>query len=237
MSDPQLDEALIKDLTGGDTISARFLHKEWFDFKPTHALWMYGNHKPRIKGKDEGIWRRPLLVPFTVMIPEGRRDKRLKERLLEERSGILNWVIAGCLMWQKEGLAVPPLVREATERYREESDSVQEFVNERCVRNREKETKSSAVYESYKRWCDGIGDDAEGTGDDSNLPKQALTLKEFKQALESKGFIQKRKKDGMYWIGLGLKDGARSSKMQDQKENRFGTAHIIVRSNSFAEAA
>ena len=89
-----LDEALIKDLTGGDTIVARFLHKEYFEFTPTHKLWVYGNHKPRIEGTDEGIWRRVLLIPFTVTIPEDEQEQTFAGAY-EELSGILAWAVRG----------------------------------------------------------------------------------------------------------------------------------------------
>ena len=92
-----LAEALVKQLTGGDTITARFLFKEFFDFKPQFKIWLAANHKPNISGSDHGIWRRIRLVPFTVTIPEQERDPRLTQKLAEELPGILAWAVRGCL--------------------------------------------------------------------------------------------------------------------------------------------
>jgi putative DNA primase/helicase len=93
----RLQESLIKDVTGGDTISARFMHREFFDFKPQFKLWMRGNHKPQIRGTDEGIWRRIHLIPFLVTIPKREQDKGLVDKLKRELPGILNWALGGVL--------------------------------------------------------------------------------------------------------------------------------------------
>ena len=106
-------EGLIKDLTGDDTIAARFLHKEFFEFKPRFKLCLRGNHKPRITGTDDGIWRRIHLIPFQVQIPEAERDPNLLNKLLKELPGILNWALAGFQEWRKEGLKPPRRVVEA----------------------------------------------------------------------------------------------------------------------------
>ena len=88
----RLAESAIKDLTGGDTVSARFMRGEWFDFKPTFKLWVATNHKPVVRGTDSAIWDRIRLIPFTVTIPEDERDKHLPARLLAELPGILAWI-------------------------------------------------------------------------------------------------------------------------------------------------
>jgi putative DNA primase/helicase len=103
----RFDEAKLKDLTGGDTLSARFLHQEFFDFRPTHKLVIRGNHKPAIHGTDEGIWRRLRLVPFTVQIPTEEQDRDLLVKLRAELPGILRWAVEGCLDWQRNGLKPP----------------------------------------------------------------------------------------------------------------------------------
>jgi putative DNA primase/helicase len=115
-----LAEGLVKDLTGGDTIAARFLRAEWFDFRPEFKLWLATNHKPVIRGTDKGIWDRIRPIPFTVSIPEERQDKELANKLMTELAGILAWAVRGCLEWQRTGLGVPEEVREATEGYRTE---------------------------------------------------------------------------------------------------------------------
>ena len=98
----QINESLMKSVTGEDSLTARFLYGEYFSFKPTFKIFMATNHKPKIRGADNGIWRRIKMIPFTVTIPPEQRDKKLTEKLIAENSGILNWLIAGYAMWKKE---------------------------------------------------------------------------------------------------------------------------------------
>src|ERR1035438_4827060 len=100
----RLDEAKIKQITGGDTVTARFLNKEFFEFRPEFKIWLATNHRPTIKGTDDGIWRRIRLVPFAVQIPEDKVDQRLRGKLVAEASGILNWMIAGLEDYRSGGL-------------------------------------------------------------------------------------------------------------------------------------
>ena len=95
----RFDEAKIKEMTGGDTISARFMRAEFFEFVPQFKLWLCCNHKPQIKGQDTAIWRRIHLIPFNLTIPEAERDKDLPAKLKEELPGILRWAVIGCLNW------------------------------------------------------------------------------------------------------------------------------------------
>lgn len=148
-------ESRLKTLTGGDTIVARFLHKEYFDFTATHKFWISGNYKPSIKGTDMGIWRRIRLIPFTVTIPEEKKDKRLTEKLKSEMSGILNWAIAGCLRWQSEGLKVPSCVKRATEEYRAAEDEVGQFITEATAPHGE--VTKGELHQHYLAWCDKSG--------------------------------------------------------------------------------
>ena len=148
-------ESRLKSLTGSDTITARFLHKEWFDFAPTHKFWISGNHKPAIKGTDMGIWRRIRLIPFTVTIPEEKKDKRLTEKLKSEMPGILNWAIAGCLRWQSEGLQVPSCVKRATDEYRAAEDVVGQFIDEATAPHGE--VTKGELHQHYLAWCDKSG--------------------------------------------------------------------------------
>jgi len=111
----RLSEALVKQLTGGDTIAARKLHKDFFEFKAEFKLWLTGNHKPNIRGNDDGMWRRIKLVPFNETIPEEERDTELPEKLRDEASGILNWMIKGCLAWKEDGLQTPDAVTDRKE--------------------------------------------------------------------------------------------------------------------------
>ncbi|HSY21914.1 MAG TPA: phage/plasmid primase, P4 family [Polyangiaceae bacterium] len=121
------DESLTKDLTGGDPIECRRMREDFWSFDPTHKLFVAGNHKPTVRGDDEGIWRRMRLVPWLVNLAENEQDKTLPDKLLAEAPGILAWCVRGCLSWQHNGLSEPSAVRAATTAYREENDSLGEF--------------------------------------------------------------------------------------------------------------
>jgi putative DNA primase/helicase len=117
-------ESTIKSLTGGDRITARRMREDFWEFAPTHKFFVCGNHRPRVRGGDEGIWSRMRLVPFEQFIRESERDPNLPAKLAAELPGILNWAIAGCLEWQKAGLQQPSAVATATAGYREAEDVV-----------------------------------------------------------------------------------------------------------------
>jgi len=147
-------------MTGGDTITARFLHKEFFDFKPVFKLWLRSNHKPVIKGTDEGIWRRIRMIPFVVNF-EGKEDKGLVDKLHAELPGILNWAVDGCLLWQKQGLEMPAIVSKATQQYRSSQDTVGLFLEEKTLSGSEflaHHTKASVLYKHYTEWCEEAGE-------------------------------------------------------------------------------
>jgi putative DNA primase/helicase len=125
----RLDEAKIKAITGGETISARFLHREWFEFRPEFKIWLSTNHRPTIKGTDDGIWRRIRLVPFTVQFQEKDQDKHLRGKLIAEASGILNWMIAGLEDYRAGGLRESEDITEATRNYRSGENWVEQFLD------------------------------------------------------------------------------------------------------------
>lgn len=129
----RLQEQKVKEMTGGDEMLVRNLHSDFVAFTPYFKLTFTGNHKLEIRGTDDGIWRRPLLFPFDVQIPEAERDEKLGDRLFEEeRSGILNWMIAGLLDYLEGGLQEPSQVLQATEEYRKDSDPVGDFLATGC---------------------------------------------------------------------------------------------------------
>ena len=103
----KLDEALVKQLTGGDPITSRFLFQEYFEHRPTFKLFMAVNHKPEIRGADHGIWRRLRMIPFNVIIKDDEMDRELIGKLAKELPGILAWAVQGCLEWQRSGLGMP----------------------------------------------------------------------------------------------------------------------------------
>jgi putative DNA primase/helicase len=147
------DEALTKDLTGGDPISARRMREDHWEFIPTHKLFMAGNHKPAVRGADEGIWRRIRLVPWLVQITEKEKDVNLKKRLLKELPGILRWAVQGCLAWQKRGLDMPAIVQEATAQYRDESDVLGQFLNTNLTFTANVITPRYIIRELYEAYC------------------------------------------------------------------------------------
>jgi putative DNA primase/helicase len=154
----RLDEELVKRMTGGERITARFMHHDWFEFEPVLKLFLAVNHKPTIFGDDEGIWRRIHLWPFTVSIAEDDQDKRLSEKLLAERPGILAWAVQGCLEWQRSGLQPPEAVRQATRDYRAEYDSLGRFWEDRCQAQPKSITASAALIKVYEAWCQENGE-------------------------------------------------------------------------------
>lgn len=187
----RLAEALIKQLTGEDTITARFLHQEYFDFKPQFKLFLAANHKPEIQGTDLGIWRRVRLIPFTVTIPEDQKDKHLPKKLLQEAEGILAWLIQGCLDWQHNGLGEPAIVKDATKSYRDEMDVIASFLEVCCIQQKNAEVGATQLYTAYKKWCEDTGERWE---------KQ----KTFGERLTERGYTREKTRTVMVYKGLGL---------------------------------
>ena len=151
-------ESLIKQMTGGDRITARFLHGEFFEFVPKFKLFLATNHKPNIRGTDNGIWRRIRLIPFEVAIAKEEQDPRLMDKLRAETAGILAWAVKGCLLWQQQGLQPPEEVNAATIEYREDLDWLQAFISERCVEGKDKKVGATELYQAYKHWASERGE-------------------------------------------------------------------------------
>jgi putative DNA primase/helicase len=156
----RLAEGLVKSLTGRDTISARFLHQEFFEFRPQFKLWLVANDPPKVRHNDDAIWRRILRVPFEHTILEGKRDPTLKDRLCqlpECRSAVLAWLVEGCLRWLEDGLQAPQRVTSATKAYREEQNPLRAFVEDRCRLDAEAMTLSAELRGAYERWSEQEG--------------------------------------------------------------------------------
>lgn len=188
----KMSEALVKQLTGGDPITARFLHQEYFEFIPDCKIFLATNHLPEIIGSDYGIWRRICVIPFTVTIPPERQDKDLQRKLEAERSGILNWAVEGALRWQRDGLVLPERVQAATSIYREEMDPLQSFLEERCQLNSSAKVRKSVLYDDYLFWC--------SVNNESPLSKSALGSK-----LRERGIASHKGTAGQwFWIGIAL---------------------------------
>jgi putative DNA primase/helicase len=155
--DQRLNEQLVKDMTGGDTLEARKLYREAFNFKPQFKPWMYGNHKPEVRGTDDALWSRVKLVEFPVSFA-GRANTKLAAELRAELPGILNWAIQGCLDWQNNGLNPPEKVAIATEAYRKEQDVIGQFVQECCQTGKDYlQCKASLLYRAYATWAEENG--------------------------------------------------------------------------------
>lgn len=128
----RMKEAMIKALTGGEAIMIRRMMQEFVEVVPEFKLMISGNHKPEIRGSDDGIWRRVLLVPWLEQIGEDEVDPTLPDKLWKEAPGILAWAVEGFLAWADKGLAAPAVVREATDEYRQESDKLRMFLQTEC---------------------------------------------------------------------------------------------------------
>jgi putative DNA primase/helicase len=135
-------------------VRARFLYESAFQFKPQFKLFLAANHKPVIRGTDEGIWRRVRLIPFTVQIPKAEQDKDLLAKLRDELPGILAWAVQGCQLWlERGGLGLPDEVRAAGDDYRAESDTLGAFIDEYCELGSEFATPSKDLYDAYAQWA------------------------------------------------------------------------------------
>lgn len=190
----RMSEPLIKQVTGQDTMTARFLYGEYFDFTPSFKIFMATNHKPVIRGNDHGIWRRIRMIPFTVTIPYEERDLNLMEKLRKEHAGILNWMIDGCRLWQKERLGEPQEVRLATEEYQEDMDVIGAFLRECCIVEKTGYLKISSgdLYRAYTVWCEK----------DSERP---YPQRMFGIHLQNMGIGKSRDKQARYWTGIALR--------------------------------
>jgi putative DNA primase/helicase len=152
------DETKIKRLTGGDTITARFMRQDFFEFEPTHKLALAGNSKPRLHTIDEAIKRRIHLIPFTVTIPKGERDADLPEKLAAEHPGILSWLVEGCLEWQRIGLAPPASVLVATEAYLDGQDATATWIEDCCDQAPDAWASREMLFSSWSGWATRAGE-------------------------------------------------------------------------------
>lgn len=189
----RLAEALVKQMTGGDRMAARFLYGEFFEFTPQFKLWLATNHKPEIRGTDHATWRRVRLIPFTVTIPDAEQDRSLPEKLRLELPGILRWAVEGCLAWQRNGLGLPDAVREATTEYRASMDLIGTFLAECCETTANVATRASRLYSAYVAWTE------EGR-------EQPESQRRFGEALAERRYTRGRDVSGhVVWRGIRLR--------------------------------
>jgi putative DNA primase/helicase len=200
----RINEALVKELTGGDTIKARRMYEDFWEFKPSHLMWLHSNYRPRVTGTDTGIWRRVKLIPFEVQIPKDERVDGLKWRLFhDEGSGILNWMLAGLAFYKNNGdrLPEPPAVVDATSEYRAEADTVGQFF------------ESSGLQFGPDLWCKASAIDmahAMWFGSSTVRSTPEVHSKMVKAELRKRGCEPKQKRvDGrpvQVWDGCGFPD-------------------------------
>lgn len=190
----RLAEVLTKQLTGGDRMKARFTHRDWFEFEPSHKIWLAANHKPVIMGTDYAIWRRIKLIPFSVTIPEPERDPHMLAKLRAELPGILTWAVRGCLEWQRQGLAIPEKVKQATNEYQAAQDTLAAFMDERCIINDLASVTAGKLYEAFKAWAKDAGE-------------EIISQRRFSERLRERGHVTEgRDINGRaLYHGLGLR--------------------------------
>ena len=191
----RLAESLIKAMSGGDQLTARFLYGEFFSFYPQFKLFLGTNHRPNIRGTDTAIWRRIKLIPFNVQILDHEKDKTLPDKLEKELPGILNWALQGCLEWQRSGLGEPEAVQQATSEYRADQDTLSDFLKDTCVMFENARVENTALRAAYEAWCDANGE-------------KPLTQKSLSARLLERGFTRARAgaTGTRVWSGVGLKD-------------------------------
>lgn len=184
----RLNEGLIKQLTGGDRVTAALKYENEFEYTPEFKLWMCLNHKPFIRGTDAGIWSRIRLIPFGVQIPEEKMDRQLKFKLRRELPGILAWAVEGCLLWQREGLMPPESVMAACGEYKSEMDVLKSFLEECCKEGGE--ASAADLFKAYTEWAQAGSE---------------LRMSRTKFGREMTKRYQRRKSGGWLYVGLHMR--------------------------------
>ena len=191
----RLNEPRIKALTGCDPVTARYLYGEPFTFTPTATFILATNTKPVVADNSFGFWRRLKLVPFTRCFEGSARDEHLEDYLkVHEGSGILRWLVDGCLEWQRRGLGEPASVRDATDEYRAESDPIADFIAETCDSAVTAVTRGSDLFAAYCKWAD-----------QQRLSKlERLNAKDFGRRMAEK-FSRRHTSTGKVYDGVTLR--------------------------------
>ena len=200
----RLNEQRLKAFAGESSIRVRFMHHDWFEFYPVGKIMLAVNHKPKVKDDTNGFWRKVVLIPFTQIFTDNpkdedhRKDRDLKSKLNNELSGILNWAILGALEYQKVGLADRPReINQGTESYKKESDTINLFTEDMCIQgDKEKiQVKASELYKAYKNWAIELG-----------YKREDIETNTAFGSYISARFKKDHKRDGWYYLGLGLID-------------------------------
>lgn len=189
-SGAKLEESLVKQVTGKDAVSARFMRGEFFDFIPAFKAILQTNHQPGVKNMDDGIWSRIFLVPFNVSF-KGREDATLDAKLDVELPGILNWMLDGVVEWMEKGLSPPARAVEAVAKYKEDMDVIARFLEDCTVRSPMDSTTNPEMFAAWKEWCQ---ENNEREGSQRN----------FTQRMEARGDLVHSKASGRPWEGVKL---------------------------------
>jgi putative DNA primase/helicase len=193
-----LNEVVVKQLTGGDTVVARQLYQEEFEFQPELKLFLASNHLPSVNADDHAMWRRMEMIPFTVTLPEEEWDLMLNQKLLTELDGIFAWAVKGAIAWYQDGLGVPPKVQKASDDYRHEMDDISQFLEERCLITPTARVKMQDLYKGYVEWC----------RENEEKDRFILGKRAFNDRLRRKGFESVQSTGGyFYWLRIGLLEG------------------------------
>jgi putative DNA primase/helicase len=202
----RLSEALIKNATGGDSISCRFLYCEPIEFVPKFKIIMATNHKPLIAGSDYGIKRRLVFVPFEYTIPVAEQNPKLMEELQREYPAILNWLVEGAYQWYQHGLIIPQYVVDETRDYLAENDLIDRFLRDVCLLSETDSIQSSVLFAHFKVWAEVNGE-------------PDLSQKAFSQKMQEKGYKCYDKNHCRFFRGVSINPFAEiASKVQRQKE-------------------
>ncbi|MCE9604439.1 MAG: DUF5906 domain-containing protein [Planctomycetia bacterium] len=189
-------EAMVKKLSSREPIAARRMYEDEWSFTPTQKIWLSTNHRPKVRGVDNGIWRRLKMIPFTVTFPPERRNKNLSAELRAELPGILAWAVRGCMNWQRDGLLDPPDVERATTDYRIAEDVVRRFVGEECIQGDDQiRTPAITMYEKFSAWCKASGEEA------MTSTMFGIRMKELCET-GTAGFRRKAMTTGMFYLGI-----------------------------------
>jgi putative DNA primase/helicase len=186
-------ESVLKRVTGRDLIAARFMRKEFFEFRPTFLLNLATNFKPSFKGQDEGLWRRVKLIPWERYFKPEERDHRLGEKLMAEAEGILTWAVKGAIEWYKTGLKDPAIIRDSTKEYRETSDALAGFIPGVFIQDDSAgRVEGKVLFDEYLKWAD-----------EENLPaRERWTRRTFFGALEERGLVKRKTMNGVAFDGI-----------------------------------
>lgn len=185
-----LAESLVKQVTGGDTVTARYLYSEHFEFKPQFKLWLATNHLPVIRGTDDGIWRRIRRIPFDIQILPNEQDRQLGTKLIDEAAGILRWAIIGFADYLNNGLQQPDRVTLATETYREDQDVFKGFPEDCYVLAPDARANAHELYLAYKTYAEQRGG-------------RVMSERQFSRTLASRSLVSEKKSFGRLWFGIG----------------------------------